>query len=110
MAANASERPRSGASQALTWLQPAWQSRAASANASGSLQRRPRWNAGPTGESCSPGIHQCALAPPQRPRYRIQFTAVNITNVVALYNFLSTFSGTHFVSPRAYTAEIGMVW
>ena len=46
----------------------------------------------------------------ERPRYRIQFTAVNITNVVALYNFLSTFSGTHFVSPRAYTAEIGMVW
>jgi hypothetical protein len=46
----------------------------------------------------------------ERPRYRIQFTAVNVTNVVALYNFLSTFSGTHFVSPRAYTAEIGMVW
>jgi hypothetical protein len=46
----------------------------------------------------------------ERPRYRIQFTAVNVTNVVALYNFLSTFSGTHFVSPRAYTVEVGMVW
>jgi len=45
-----------------------------------------------------------------RLRYRAQFTAVNITNVVALYNFLSTFSGTHFVSPRAYTAEFGIVW
>ncbi|MGA2713987.1 MAG: TonB-dependent receptor [Bryobacteraceae bacterium] len=45
-----------------------------------------------------------------RLRYRVQFTAVNITNVVALYNFLSTFSGTHFVSPRAYTAEFGIVW
>jgi len=45
-----------------------------------------------------------------RMRYRVQFTAVNITNVVALYNFLSTFSGTHFVSPRAYTAEFGIVW
>ncbi len=43
-------------------------------------------------------------------RYRVQFTAVNLTNVVALYNFLSTFSGTHFVSPRAYTAEFGVVW
>jgi hypothetical protein len=43
-------------------------------------------------------------------RYRAQFTAVNLTNVVALYNFLSTFSGTHFVSPRSYTAEIGIVW
>jgi hypothetical protein len=26
---------------------------------------------------------------------------------LALYNFLSTFSGTHFVTPRALTAEIG---
>lgn len=45
-----------------------------------------------------------------RLRYRVQLTAVNVTNVVALYNFLSTFSGTHFVSPRAYTAEFGIVW
>jgi hypothetical protein len=43
-------------------------------------------------------------------RYRVQFTAVNLTNVVALYNFLSTFSGTHFVSPRSYTAEFGVIW
>jgi hypothetical protein len=46
----------------------------------------------------------------ERVRYRAQITAVNLTNKVALYNFLSTFSGTHFVSPRAVTAEIGMVW
>ncbi|MES1260148.1 MAG: TonB-dependent receptor [Acidobacteriota bacterium] len=46
----------------------------------------------------------------ERVRYRAQVTAVNITNKVALYNFLSTFSGTHFVSPRAVTLEIGMVW
>jgi len=45
-----------------------------------------------------------------RVRYRLQLTAVNITNVVALYNFLSTFSGTHFVSPRGYTAQFGIVW
>jgi hypothetical protein len=32
---------------------------------------------------------------------------VNLTNHVALYNFLSTFSGTHFVTPRAYQARIG---
>jgi hypothetical protein len=43
-------------------------------------------------------------------RYRVQFSAANVTNVVSLYNFLSTFSGTHFVSPRAYTAEFGIVW
>ncbi|HKD07656.1 MAG TPA: TonB-dependent receptor [Bryobacteraceae bacterium] len=45
-----------------------------------------------------------------RIRYRAQITAVNLTNEVALYNFLSTFSGTHFVSPRGITAEIGMIW
>jgi len=43
-------------------------------------------------------------------RYRAEFSVVNLTNKVALYNFLSTFSGTHFVSPRAYTAEFGVVW
>lgn len=43
-------------------------------------------------------------------RYRAQLTAVNATNVVAPYNFLSTFSGTRFVSPRSFTAEIGLVW
>jgi hypothetical protein len=37
----------------------------------------------------------------------LQFTAINLTNKVALYNFLSTFSGTHFVSPRSFTAELG---
>ena len=46
----------------------------------------------------------------ERPRYRAQLTVVNLTNKDALYNFLSTFSGTHFVSPRAVTAEIGLVW
>jgi len=37
----------------------------------------------------------------------IQLTAINITNRVALYNFLSTFSGTHYVTPRTLTAELG---
>ena len=36
----------------------------------------------------------------------LKFTVVNLTNKVALYNFLSTFSGTHFVQPRTYQAEI----
>ncbi|MGH9521991.1 MAG: TonB-dependent receptor, partial [Terriglobales bacterium] len=36
-----------------------------------------------------------------------QFTVVNLTNKVALYNFLSTFSGTHYVTPRTFTAQIG---
>ena len=38
------------------------------------------------------------------------FTVVNLTNKEALYNFLSTFSGTHFVTPRAYQAELGFTF
>ena len=37
----------------------------------------------------------------------LRFTAINVTNKYALYNFLSTFSGTHYVTPRALTAELG---
>jgi len=32
-------------------------------------------------------------------------TIVNLTNKYALYNFLSTFSGTHYVTPRSITAQ-----
>jgi hypothetical protein len=39
-----------------------------------------------------------------------RFTVENLTNKVALYNFLSTFSGTHFVTPRAYRAELGFTF
>ncbi|MGH9515403.1 MAG: TonB-dependent receptor [Terriglobales bacterium] len=40
-------------------------------------------------------------------KWSIRFTAINLTDQVSLYNFLSTFSGTHFVTPRTYTAELG---
>ena len=33
-------------------------------------------------------------------------TIVNLANKVALYNFLSTFSGTHYVTPRSITGEL----
>ncbi len=33
-------------------------------------------------------------------------TVVNVTNKYALYNFLSTFSGTHYVTPRTITGQI----
>jgi hypothetical protein len=42
-----------------------------------------------------------------RYKWSLRLTAINLTNKTALYNFLSTFSGTHFVTPRAYTAELG---
>jgi hypothetical protein len=40
----------------------------------------------------------------------LRFTVTNLTDKVALYNFLSTFSGTHFVAPRMYQATIGYVF
>jgi Carboxypeptidase regulatory-like domain len=45
-------------------------------------------------------------------RYKVQtrFTALNLTNTVALYNFLSTFSGTHFVTPRTFQIEMRLVF
>jgi hypothetical protein len=39
--------------------------------------------------------------------WSLRLSAINITNKYALYNFLSTFSGTHYVTPRALTAEVG---
>jgi hypothetical protein len=40
-------------------------------------------------------------------KWSLRFTVINLTNKEALYNFLSTFSGTHFVSPRSETVELG---
>ena len=40
-------------------------------------------------------------------KWSARVTVINVANKVALYNFLSTFSGTHFVTPRTVTAELG---
>ena len=40
-------------------------------------------------------------------RVTLQFTVTNISNVAAMYNFLSTFGGTHFLQPRSYQARVG---
>jgi hypothetical protein len=40
-------------------------------------------------------------------KWSLRLTGVNLANKTALYNFLSTFSGTHYVTPRALTAEVG---
>ena len=39
--------------------------------------------------------------------FSARLTVINLANKYALYNFLSTFSGTHYVTPRTITAEIG---
>jgi hypothetical protein len=38
------------------------------------------------------------------------FEVANLANHVAIYNFLSTFSGTHFLQPRSAIARIGIVF
>ncbi|MGA3188149.1 MAG: TonB-dependent receptor [Bryobacteraceae bacterium] len=43
-------------------------------------------------------------------RWTASISIDNLMNKVALYNFLSTFSGTHFVSPRTVVAKIGFVF
>jgi hypothetical protein len=35
---------------------------------------------------------------------------LNFTNKIALYNFESTFSGTHFVAPRSFQGQIGITF
>ncbi len=42
----------------------------------------------------------------ERFKTNLDLTAINVTDKYALYNFLSTFSGTHYVTPRALTAKI----
>lgn len=43
-------------------------------------------------------------------RYTASVQVENLTDKVALYNFLSTFSGTHFVTPRTVIGKIGVVF
>jgi hypothetical protein len=42
-----------------------------------------------------------------RYKWSLRGTVINFTNKQALYNFFSTFSGTHYVTPRTFTAELG---
>jgi len=43
-------------------------------------------------------------------RWTASLSIDNLANKVALYNFLSTFSGTHFIEPRSIVAKIGFVF
>jgi hypothetical protein len=45
-----------------------------------------------------------------RAKLKVRFSVINLTNKEALYNFLSTFTGTHFVTPRAYQVQVGMTF
>ena len=56
----------------------------------------------------SKGKHPVLPDAPSRAKLRVRFSVVNLTNKEALYNFLSTFSGTHFVTPRTYQVQFGV--
>jgi hypothetical protein len=43
----------------------------------------------------------------ERKKVSLRLAVVNVTNRTAAYNFLSTFSGTHYVTPRALTVTVG---
>ena len=46
----------------------------------------------------------------EKTKLRVRVSVINLTNKEALYNFLSTFSGTHFVTPRAYQVQLGVTF
>jgi hypothetical protein len=56
------------------------------------------------------GIGADNLLRADRTKLRVRFSVINLTNKDALYNFLSTFSGTHFVTPRAYQLQVGVTF
>jgi hypothetical protein len=56
------------------------------------------------------GIGADNLLHTDRTKLRVRLSVINQTNKKALYNFLSTFSGTHFVTPRAYQVQVGVTF
>jgi hypothetical protein len=56
------------------------------------------------------GIGTDNLFHTEKMKTTLKLIAMNITNEAALYNFLSTFSGTHWVTPRTYQVTLGWVY
>lgn len=55
------------------------------------------------------GVGTDNLLHKEKVKTTLKFEVMNLTNLNALYNFLSTFSGTHFVEPRTYQVTLGWV-
>jgi len=53
------------------------------------------------------GVGVDNLLQTEQHKLKLRFSVINLTNSEALYNFLSAFSGTHFVTPRAYQVQVG---
>ncbi len=43
-----------------------------------------------------------------RTKVKVRFGIINLANKEALFNLLSSFSGTHFVTPRTYQVQVGV--
>ena len=56
------------------------------------------------------GIGYDNLLHTEKVRMTLKVAVLNVANEEALYNFLSTFSGTHFITPRSYTLTTGVVF
>jgi hypothetical protein len=56
------------------------------------------------------GVGSNNLLRTDRVKLTLRLSSTNLTNKKALYNFLSTFSGTHFVSPRTFQVQMGLVF
>ncbi|MDE3156924.1 MAG: TonB-dependent receptor [Acidobacteriota bacterium] len=52
------------------------------------------------------GVDNLLLSADERRRVSVRLTIINLMNKEALYNFLSTFSGTHFVAPRSVAVQV----
>ena len=93
----------------ITELRLAESRRDAAADSGGRHRRRRRTiRRGSRRATCSTSASApttCCTA--DRAKLSVRFSVVNLTNKEALYNFLSTFSGTHFVTPRAYPGPGG---
>ncbi len=46
----------------------------------------------------------------ERAKFSAKLNFINVGNKIALYNFNSTFSGTHFVAPRTVQAQVGITF
>ncbi len=46
----------------------------------------------------------------KKTKIKVRISVINVTNKDALYNFLSTFSGTHFVTPRTLQVQFGIAF
>jgi hypothetical protein len=56
------------------------------------------------------GVGTDNLIHTEKTRMTLKLAVLNVANEVALYNFLSTFSGTHFVTPRSLSVTLGVVF